>query len=236
MVFENTHERIVPQEIWDLVQQLRKTKRRVSGQSTNRYPIVTGEDIDTAIGQANPLTGLLWCAQCGSKMHYHKLRNGHLDRYTCSKYSNRARTFKADKCSSHHISTKAVRSIILEVIKKTTNFAREHEDEFVKILKENSSVKQTQTIKNHSKQIAKNERRVGELDKLFGSVYEDKVKGIISEERFIQMSILYEQEQLELKEKNEILQKEIDDFKKGNEDINCFILNFRTQKCVKQTQ
>ncbi len=50
LIFENTHEAIIETETWELAQKLRKTPRR----------------IDT-IGEANPLTGLLYCADCGAK-------------------------------------------------------------------------------------------------------------------------------------------------------------------------
>jgi len=206
MIFKDAHERIVQQETWDLVQKLRQTKRHAG-----------------SMGEANPLTGLIFCADCGQKLYHHRTRSNTVDRYICSTYNSEVRRFRAKKCSSHHIGVKALRQIILEVIKKTAGFVRSNEDEFVRILKENSSIKQDQTIKSHTKQIIKNDRRISELDKLFGSIYEDKVKGIIAEERFIQMSKSYEQEQSELKSKNELLQMEIDDFNKGNENIDSFV-------------
>ena len=76
---------------------------------------------------------------------------------------------------------------------------------------------------NHTKQIAKNERRIAELDKLFGDLYEDKSKGILSEERFVQMSAKFEQEQAELKTKNTALQSEIDAWDADSERADKFI-------------
>jgi hypothetical protein len=73
-----------------------------------------------------------------------------------------------------------------------------HEQEFVKILSETSASKQDETLKSHKKLIMKNERRIAELDRLFGSLYEDKVSGEISQERFRQMSSSFEQEQTQL--------------------------------------
>ena len=52
LIFENTHEAIIDQETWELVQKLRQTKRRT----------------DT-VNEANPLTGLMFCADCGERMY-----------------------------------------------------------------------------------------------------------------------------------------------------------------------
>ena len=208
VIFEEVHERIVPQETWDLVQKLRSTKRR---------PSVHMEE------GANPLTGLLWCSDCGKKLFHHRTRKGKLNRYCCSTYNARNRSFKDDICSLHHISVKAVQEIILEAIKKTASFVRDYEDEFVKMLRENATIKQCETIKSHNKQINKCNRRITELDKLFGSLYEDKVKGVLTEERFIQMSKSYEEEQAEQKAKLELLQNEINDYQQANDNISHFI-------------
>lgn len=52
MIFKNTHEAIVDEETWALAHRLRRTIRRPS----------------YADRPANPLTGLLYCADCGHKM------------------------------------------------------------------------------------------------------------------------------------------------------------------------
>ena len=95
--------------------------------------------------------------------------------------------------------------IILEILKRTSGYVREYEQEFIERVRESSALKEGETVKTYNRQIVKNERRVAELDKLFNSLYEDKVKGVLSEERFIQMSASYEQEQAELKAKNTAL-------------------------------
>jgi hypothetical protein len=119
--------------------------------------------------------------------------------------------------------TEALRKILLEVIQKTTGYVREHEADFAERLRQSSTVKQSETVKTHTRQIAKNERRIAELDKLFTSIYEDKFKGTISEERFTLMSSGYEREQSDLREKNEELRAELDAWNADNAKADNFI-------------
>ena len=192
LIFENTHEPIVDQKTWELVQQLRQTIKRT----------------DT-IGEANPLTGLIYCADCGRRLYNHRKRINH---YTCSGYTSGRQKFKETHCSPHYVTTEMIRDVLLDIIKRTSGYAREHEADFVERVREMSSLQQGETVKNHTRQISKNERRIAELDKLFISLYEDKVSGAISAERFAHMSGGYEQEQATLKHQNETLQLEIDAF------------------------
>jgi hypothetical protein len=99
---------------------------------------------------------------------------------------------------------------LLEVLQKTTSFVWEREDEFIKMILDNSSLQQGETSKTHTRKIAKNEKRIAELDKMFSSLYEDKVNGEITPERFKQMSAGFDREQSVLREENETLQAEID--------------------------
>jgi DNA invertase Pin-like site-specific DNA recombinase len=190
LIFENTHEPIVSQEVWALAQKCREVVRRPSrGQ------------------EANPLTGLLLCADCGKRLYNHRRPKDH---YTCSGYTQGRQKFQEHHCSPHCVTTEAVQKILLEVIQKTTYYVREYEAEFVEQIRQSSSFKQSETVKSHSRQIAKNERRIAELDKLFKSLYEDKVSGDISAERFRQMTTDYEREQAELREQNATLKAELD--------------------------
>jgi len=87
-----------------------------------------------------------------------------------------------------------------------------HGAEFVAKFRETSVIKQGETAKSHRKQIAKNENRLAELDKIFRSLYEDKALSKISEEMYEDMSFACEQERSALREKTESLQSELDAF------------------------
>jgi hypothetical protein len=192
LIFENSHEPIVEQKTWELTQRIRKTVKRT----------------DTT-GEANPLTGLVFCSDCGSKMYNHRCKT---DNYTCPGYKLGRQSLKETHCTAHYIGTKLVREILLHIIKSTTVYARQHEAEFVEKIREMHSIRKGETLKAHHKQILKNKRRITELDKLFTSLYEDKVNGALSVERFAQMSGGFEREQTELIAQNDLLQSEIDTF------------------------
>ncbi len=212
LIFENTHEAIVTQEDFDLVQKLRGTPRR----------------IDT-LGEANPLTGILYCADCGEKMYNH--RKAHTEKpthtkltdvYNCSTYKLGRYKFKAE-CSAHHISTEAATAIILEVIRKTAGYVREHEAEFVDKLRESSAIRQGENAKAYRKQISKNERRLTEIDTIYRSLYEDKALGKIDEAMFAQMSDGYADERAALREKTDALKAELEAWQEDNIKADKFV-------------
>lgn len=207
LIFENTHEPIIAQETFDTVQKLRGTPRR-----HHRH------------GDPHPLTGLIFCSDCGAKLYNQrgnsylkKYSTGHTcmakppDTYECSTYKLYQKG-SGIECSSHHIRTEAVKEIILDVLRKTSGYVREHEDEFAKLVREQSVIQNGMAAKTHQKQISKNERRISELDKLITAIYEDKVKGLLPEERFVQMAENYEREQTVLKQQTADLQAELDAF------------------------
>ena len=204
LIFPNAHEVIVDQETFDIVQKLRETPRRM----------------DT-IGEANPLTGLLWCADCNAKMYNHRKAKPStpnqkklLDVYHCSTYKLGV-TRHTTSCTSHHISSEAVNEIILDAIRKTCGYVKEHEALFMEQLRESTAIKQGETAKAHKKQITKNERRLIEIDRIYKSLYEDKALGKIDENIFEQMAGGYQQERDELAIKIKAMQSELDAF---NED------------------
>ena len=208
VIFENAHEAIVTQADWDLVQKISTTKRRINKS-----------------GEPNPLTGLIFCKDCGAKMYHSNSNNPDRpsdNRYDCSNYTIGKRKF-SKACFPHSITNKALRDILLDAIKSTAGFVSQHEDKFIEMVRANSGIKQSDTIKTHTRKIAKNEKRIAELDKLFSSLYEDKVKGLISQERFFQMSQNFESEQSALSEENKILQAEMDAFNEEKSGVDNFV-------------
>jgi DNA invertase Pin-like site-specific DNA recombinase len=217
--FPNTHEPLIDEQTFNTVQKLQGTPRRA----------------DT-IGEANPLTGLVFCADCGAKMYnsrrgqeyYTERRNGKeyqhktADFYSCSTYDLARSAFK-EKCTKHFIRTVVIRELVLDIIQRMSAYVREHKTEFVNKIREETAIRQEETVRTYKKQLTKNEHRITELDLLFQRIYEDNATGKISDERFMQLSGVYESEQSELKQQNKHLQTEIDAFYTDSEKSDKFI-------------
>ena len=187
LIFENTHEAIVDKGTWELVQKLRGTPRR----------------IDT-LGEANPLTGLVFCADCGAKMYNQRTRGSDTkpypsDAYECSSYKLAGQRRTA-VCSNHHISTKALRALILETIKVTSTYAISNEAEFIQKVRAASEIQQAQAAKDLKRKLNKDKRRFDELDTIIKKLYESYAVGRIGEERFDTLLAGYEQEQAALRQ------------------------------------
>ena len=187
LIFENTHEAIVDPETWHLAQQTRKTVHRT----------------DTT-GVANPLTGLLFCADCGAKMYNHRSRHaapsekGRIsDTYNCATYTLTLQR-ETKKCCSHSVSTKAMRELILYTIRTVSEYAIANEEDFRQRVLDASRIKQEAEAKGLKKKLAKAKKRYAELDVLIKKLYESYAMEKISEHRFDMLSTEYEQEQAEL--------------------------------------
>jgi hypothetical protein len=216
--FYNTHEPIVEQSVFDTAQKLLGTPRRV----------------DT-LGEANPLTGIVFCADCEAKMYNRRTKKEHdvnkpsrvyknkaCDVYDCSIYKL-SRHHTNAKCSGHHIRTEVIRELVLDMIRSVCYYAKDNQAEFIKQVREESTLLQNETVNSHRKVIVKNERRIAELENLFRKIYEDNAKGELNDKRYKQMSMDYEREQTELETKNAEMQAELDAFTADNEKVENFI-------------
>lgn len=179
-IFENTHEAIISKEDFDLVQELRKNKRKLQHQE-----------------EVNPFSGMVYCADCGKKMYLcrSKTLNSDQEHLKCSSYAK-----DKDDCSAHFIRTVVLEEIVLSELRKMTTFVRENEADFLQSAYECSQKQQSAELKAAKKRLAQSEKRVAELDKLFTRIYEDNVSGKLSDERFEMMSKNYEAEQKELRQ------------------------------------
>ena len=142
LVFEGAIPAIVTEEEWTVVQRLRETRRRPQK--------VTGEP--------NPLTGILYCSDCGHKM-YNKLGstgrdNKPHDEYVCSSYRHYSRS-----CTCHYIRVEVVESLILDTIRRVSSYARTNEAEFIERVRQESVLQQESAVKDNKKRLTKAKRR-----------------------------------------------------------------------------
>ena len=203
LIFENTHEPIVTQQEFDLVQELRKNKRR-----------------PTKHEEVNPFSGICYCADCGKKMYLCRATSLTADQehLKCSTYSS-----DKDACSAHFIRTVVLNEIVLNELNKLLVRVKEHEDEFVQAAMNNSVQKQSSELTKAKKALKQAEKRIIELDRLFTRLYEDNVSGKISDERFAVMSEGYENEQKQLKASVTELTAYIETAEQKSADVTSFI-------------
>jgi hypothetical protein len=187
---------------------------------------------------ANPLTGKLFCADCGAKLYNHRKQGGKpnytnhntgktylrppADFYVCSAHTNAYHRFKST-CIKHHVSTKAVRAFILEAIKTASVFVQTDEEQFVKQIRETSEVQQEETAKVYKKRLTKAQKREAELNGLFRKIYEDNASGKLSDKRFELLATEYENEQGELETAIAEMQTALDNFTEDSTRADKFI-------------
>ena len=211
LIFRDTHEAIVDRETWELVQKLLGTPRR-----------------QDTIGEANPLTGLVFCADCGAKMHNHRARENKenhrppLDAYSCSTYNNTFRD-RAPRCSSHRITTKALRELILHTVKAVSTLALSDREAFIGRVREASELKQAEAVRDVKRKLNKDIRRRDELDGIIKKLYESFALGRINDERFDTLLAEYENEQKALKTSIEEAEGNIASFEKDTFNAERFL-------------
>ena len=220
VIFKNTQEAIVSEEMWNKVQELRKTVRRT----------------DT-VGEANPFTGLLYCADCGAKMYNHRggagrarnwkgelngKRRPERDEYNCSTY-NLSRQSYDKQCSQHYIRTEVVRKLVLETIKAVSDYVITNEEEFINRIYSTSRDKQKESIKSLKRKIAQDTKRVNELNMLMKKLYEDNISGKLSDKRFEFMLSEFENEQDTLEISMENAKAEIEKYESDTVRADKFI-------------
>ena len=191
-IFENTHEPIIDKETWELVQKLRGTPKR--------------HDFSD---KPNPLTGILFCADCGAKLYNNSekatsIKNGrkpdpetgyyNSDHYDCKNYKL-SRVREKTTCTTHYINTNSLIRLILETLKLVSEYAISNKEEFAQRVRDLSIQKQFESLKEQKALLAKKEKRYNELKGLVKKLYEAYATERISEKNYEMLSADYEVEQ-----------------------------------------
>ena len=183
LIFKNTHEAIIDQETFDIVQKMRSHKR-----SNQRYK--------NRAGHENLFAGLVFCGTCGRK-HYFcpQEKNGlNHDHYKCSGYRK-----PIDGCENpHYIQKSALIEIVSDKLRQTIQECQLDQEAFLKKLEQQSQAQFNKDNKCQQLQLQKDEHRSKEIDSIIQKLYEDNLLGKISDERFVKLSQAYEEEQKQL--------------------------------------
>ena len=206
MIFENTHEAIVSQELFDNVQRIRG--------NVKRYP--------NGWGEAAPLTGLMYCADCGGKMYVHRTYNGkRIPQYTCSQYT---KIPVGTLCpTQHRIAEKAVLSLVSDMLRAIAEYAATDRAGFVRAVQEAQANQQDGDMRKTRRRLAAAEKRAGELERLMCKIYEDNVLGKLPDARYAALDEQYAKEQDALAAEIADLNKTIKGYEQGKKSAEKFI-------------
>ena len=205
-IFENTHEAIIDQETFDNVQRIRANVRR--------YP--------DGWGEAHPLTGLMYCADCGGKMYVHRVNNGKRDpQFTCSQYS---KIPCGTLCGTQHrIQAEAVLTLITDMLRAIAEYSKNDRAEFIRTVQETQAAQQTADISKKRKRLAAAQKRAGELEKLICKIYEDNALGKLPDTRYEALDAQYAKEQDALNAEIAELEKAVTGYEQSRKSAEKFI-------------
>jgi DNA invertase Pin-like site-specific DNA recombinase len=205
-IFENTHEPIIDQQTFDLVQKIRGNVRR--------YP--------DGWGEVAPLTGLMYCADCGGKMYVHRTNNGkRVSQYTCSQYT---KVPCGTLCpTQHRINEDVVLELISDLLKAIAEQAEHDRAEFIRVVQEAQETQQTTDAKKQKTRLAVAKQRLDELEVLICKIYEDHILGKLPENRYNTLDKQYGKEQEALETEISALESSLEAYEKNQKSAEKFI-------------
>lgn len=218
VIIKNTHEALVSQEMWDKIREIEASVSQ--GKKTKK-------------GETMPLSGLMFCADCGEKMRLYtnnttngskKLPRKYIrHNYQCGAYSQYGKFY----CTSHYIKMKDINALILEDIKKRALLVISDEDaarQFFLMQKEQYNSEQYAT---DTKKLSAANARLAELAKIIPSIYEDKVIGKIPESVCVELLEKYQAEQKSLTDEVERINTKLSAAKQDRQDVEEYIIRLK---------
>ena len=213
-IFEGMHEAIIELEVYDTVQKIRDGRRR-----------------QTPMGEMPALSGMVYCADCGHKLYQVRGRCLPQSEYmVCATYRKKGKSV----CPSHQIRNSVIEQLLLEDLQRVTAYARNHEDEFLRLVTRNSEKALDRELRDCRKEYEQAKARIAKLDTLIQRIYEDNVEGKISDDRFAKLSSNYEMEQAQLQSRVEELQRFLDDAKEKSLNADHFLALVRKYTDIRE--
>ena len=204
IITRNTQEPIVNEDTW-------QTAHRLRAQQGRRRPAV--------VHDKGPLNEILFCSDCGNRLHFHY--SSHLintnGTFSCSYHTG------YHLCSPHYIQRGIVEAAVLDNLRTVTSMAKDHEAEFIRAVQRRSSASSRDVLRHSKKEQATIQKRLEEIDRVINNLFESKVSGELSAERFSRMLATYEDEQAKLRERNGELMEIITAEQEASDGVNQFV-------------
>ena len=214
MIFKNTHEAIIEESVFEVVQRIRDGRRRL-----------------TPMGEMPLLSGMMFCADCGNKMYQVRGRGWEHEKeyFVCATY----RKIKGG-CSSHQIRNAVVEELLLDGIRRVTAFARECEEDFVEMVTKKTRSELDKSMRDSRRELEQAQARIAKLDEIIQRLYEDNIEGKISDERFTKMTANYEAEQHTLEKRVTELKSIMTEEKESALNVDHFLSLVRKYTDIKE--
>ena len=204
-VVKNTHEALVTQEQWDIVQEVRQHKKRVPKH----------------MDEPNIFSGLVFCADCGKPLVLHRASTMKRTEYNfkCYTYGKKGKTV----CTPHHIREFELKAVVLEDLRRVTHFARMKEKQFAAYISSKNTLELRREMNTIQKDLDTMRRRREELSKLFKRLYEDNVLGRVTDEQYRMLAGDYTVEQKALEEQIPEKEARLEKLKAASANVNTFV-------------
>ena len=206
-VIPNMQEPIISEEQWLRVQELRKHRRR-----------------PTATGRTSLFSGLVYCADCGAKMHFAAAKSltRNQEHFRCSNYKS-----GRGSCTVHFIRDVVLEKIVFEAISSLADFVKCHESVFLYMLAKKTNAMRQKEHKRLELAVEQGTKRIAEIDRLIEKVFEQNASGILSDERFSKMLQSYEKEQKALTQEVADSRQTLEEAKQKATDLRLLLRTLR---------
>ena len=213
-IIPNMQEPIISEELFDRVQELRSHKRR-----------------NTKTGRKSLFAGLLYCPDCGTKLHFCAAKSLKLNQefYRCSNYNSGRGTYDI-----HYIRNVVLEQIVAEAVGSLADFVRCYESVFLYLLAKNNTATRQSEVQKLKQTIATSERRIKAIDKAIEELFEANISGKITDERFMKMTANYEREQKKLLEAVADGNKKLQASEQRKVDLNLLMKALRDYTDIRQ--
>lgn len=213
-IIPNMQEPIIDEETWLRVQELRKNKRR-----------------PTATGRTSLFSGLVFCPDCGAKLHFHAAKSLRRDQefFCCANYKS-----GRGECKIHFIRDVVLQEVVREAIGNLADFVRCYEPVFLFMLAKNNDAMRQAEFKRLTKETEDGAKRLLELDRLIAKTYENNVLGKIDDDLYEKLMNQYQTEQKELTVSVAEGRKKLEDTEEKKVDVRRLIKTLREMTDVKE--
>lgn len=209
-IIKGTQEAIVPESMWNRVQEVRRETRHVS---PRRFT------------EPHPLEGVVYCADCGARMFHkreHQTGKHPKECFLCSAHVNAAQRGE-QQCSRHYTRTSDLSVLVLDTLRMVCGLALSDENRFLEAVQKTPDGLNGQDRRTLRERIRQNQRRCAELDRAIQALFEGNILGTVTDAEFAQRSGRYEAEQSRLETETAAMEKLLNGWDSLKRDAKQFV-------------